>query len=282
MSYEEDVRFVGAMLRGGDWEVGLRIARNVDPTKGTAHRVMLRPEHERVSVRQFADDAKAIGYNISPNTVAKYLAAWEWAAHDMVVPFGAELTADTEIDWIGGHERDPDPKVAEDREEWSKFYAKACKNPPPWNPTGKPMEPRKAPSRHVGRKTLIDAVKDDPSLIAEAIKEDPATALRAREAIAYRDSAAKQRNTDRHGKQETPMEQLVGLHVQLRSAKRTLTEALGFVIDLRGITDTDEVRAAVSGYVEQLRHVLDLIDEAAQGKSLDDELAQLLQDEELQ
>ena len=35
---------------------GAVIARNVDPNKSTAHRVMFRSEHERVSVRQFADE----------------------------------------------------------------------------------------------------------------------------------------------------------------------------------------------------------------------------------
>jgi len=34
VSYEEDVRFVTAFARGGDWELGLRVARNI--AKGVA------------------------------------------------------------------------------------------------------------------------------------------------------------------------------------------------------------------------------------------------------
>lgn len=262
MSYDEDVRFVGAFLRGGDWEVGLRIARNVAvPEKQGAH---VRSDM-KVSLEQFATDA---GFK-SKTTVAKYLAAWIWAAKDGIVPASETLSADDEFDFEGM--------------DWHSYYEQACENPPPWSTTAiAPMEGRKPPGRHVGRKTIIEGIKADPTLVSEAVKADPNVAVHAREAISERDAkAASAKGKDSKGKQSSPMEQFTSLHIQLRSAKRALTEALGYVIDIRGVTDTDETRAAVAGYVQQIRHVLDLIDEAAQGKSLDDELAELLADEEL-
>ena len=134
------------------------------------------------------------------------------------------------------------------------------------------------PERHVGK----EHVAVTPAKVKEAIEADPALAIAAREALAERGAKLdKERASYEAGlPKDGPMVQLNKLHMQLRGVKRTLTDALGNIIDIRGVTDTDEVRAAISGYVGQIRHILDLMDEAAKGKSLDDELAELLMDEE--
>lgn len=72
MSYQEDVRFVSAFARGGNWELGLRIARNV--SKGMAAAT------PRVSQNQFAKDT-----GLSVRSVGRYYEAWERAAADKVV-----------------------------------------------------------------------------------------------------------------------------------------------------------------------------------------------------
>lgn len=266
MSWKEDASFVGAFVRGGNWEVGLRIARNVEIGSGQGERTDFhaKARKSRVSASDFAAEA-----GIGRDTVRRYLAAWEWAADEGLVDHAADLSADDtyefETSGLG-------------QAEWKEFYEIACMNPPPWNPQGKPMDSAYGGGRQERQPTKPPSREQ----IAEAIKSDPASRLAAREAIELADRERTSRKPDPHGKQTPPMEQFVQLHIQLRSAKRALADALGYVIDMRGATDADEVRASVSGYVQQLRHVLDLIDEAAQGKSLDDELAELLQDEELQ
>jgi hypothetical protein len=152
-SWKEDARFVGAFVRGGDWEVGLRVARNVEVGAGEGGKPV---SSDRISMVDFANEA-----GISKNTVAKYLAAWEWAADAGKVDPSVELTADDEYGW---------ETAGLTEEDWKDFYKKACDNPPPWNLAAKPLEPRKAPGRHVGRQTIIDAIKSDPE-IASAARE---------------------------------------------------------------------------------------------------------------
>jgi hypothetical protein len=265
-TWQEDARFVGVFLRGGSWEIGLRIARRVTVGEGNGRPSKTSPIGEvsgRVGAIAFAREA-----NISEHTVRRYLAAWEWASSDGLVDAAADLNPDDEYDFdeAGLHE-----------DEWRQYYQTAVDNPPPWNPSAKPMIDQ---TRHVNTAVVKEAIKNNPELISEAIESDPSVRLAAREAISQADKNRKP-IVDPGGKQDSPMEQLSTLHLQLRSAKRTLAEALGSVIDLRGVTDTDEIRAAVSGYLTQIRHVLDLIEEAAQGTSLDDELQQLLAEEDM-
>ena len=77
MSYEEDVWSVGAYLRGGKWEVALRIARNVTPDAGNGGRPEVGPRHSFNSSPRTA---------VTPSeTVRRYYKAWQKAAADGVV-----------------------------------------------------------------------------------------------------------------------------------------------------------------------------------------------------
>ena len=182
--WQEDARFVGAFIRGGNWECGLRIARRVTVDKGTAHRVMASSGHERISIRDFSEEA-----GVSKTTIAKYLATWEWAADADHVDPSADLSPDDEYDFEA---------LGLDQDKWAEFYQVACTNPPPWNPQGKPLEPRRTPERHVSkeqtaaspkptREQITEAIKEDPeaakAVVKEAIKADPEVHKAAREAV---------------------------------------------------------------------------------------------------
>jgi hypothetical protein len=163
-SWKDDAHFVGAFVRGGDWEIGLRVARNVTPNNkgGRPKTSGISEVSGRVSLVEFAKEA-----GVHADTIAKYLAAWEWAALERVVDPSAELGPDDFYDW---KQSGPTP------EDWKFFYKKACQNPPPWNPYGKPMEPRKYPERNVG--------KDQIAGLSEAeIKERYKTDAKFRRAV---------------------------------------------------------------------------------------------------
>lgn len=141
MSYEEDVRFVGAYLRGGKWEVALRIARNVTPDAGNGGRPEVGPRH---SFNQFAKDS---GHSIE--TVRRYYKAWQKAAADGVVDPAETLSADSEYDWENS---------GLTQEDWDGFYTEAR------------YGGSNAKKRPASKQDVIDAIKDNPE-IAEAAWE---------------------------------------------------------------------------------------------------------------
>jgi hypothetical protein len=227
---------------------------------------------DKLSIHLFAKEAHQ-----NDRTVKAYLEAWAAAVEDGHVAPATDLKPTD-----AGAGLDFDPEIHTEA-LWLYYFDAAMES---FRQANRVQDAKRGRTRATPT-AVVEAIKSDPvavkGAIAEAIKADPAVAIAAREAIAERDRTVSSRKAaaDSHGKQESPMDQFVNLHIQLRSAKRALSDALGFVLDMRGITDTDEVRAAVSGYVGQLRHILDLIDEGALGKSLEDELAELLEDEDL-
>lgn len=200
MSYQEDAKFVGAFIRGGSWEVGLRVARNVTVDAGRGGRNGENSPN-RVSLRDFARDA-----GVDHNTIAKYLAAWEWCAKDGWVPRSVDLAPDETIPW---------PDKGYDQADWQVYYRKACDNAPPWNPDRKPLEPRKPPFRNVSRESIADAVRTD-SRAAEAARE----ALRERAAQAELDTIK------RGGKVAPPAERPVDAVGEALSAEADTQEAI--------------------------------------------------------
>ena len=169
MSMKEDAKFVGAFVRGGSWEVGLRIARNVTPGEGQGTSV--RSDRGRVSMVDFATEA-----GISKNTVAKYLAAWEWAADRELVDPSSDLRRDDEYDFSMFPQ---DEKVDGEWVDgcWMAFYQIACQNPPPWNPSAS-LEPRKSPTRHIAKdkvtptpEQMVEHIKANPKVVTEVVKD---------------------------------------------------------------------------------------------------------------
>lgn len=164
--WKEDARFVGAFVRGGNWEVGLRIARNVEIGKGNGRpskTVYKYPVSDRISIDEFAREA-----GISSRTVRRYLATWEWAAGDGVVDHAVDLTAGDEYDFS---------EFSQD--DWKEYYEVAMMNPPPWNPQGQPLDPAYGGGRNKTptREQIKDAIRSDPKAedaAWEAIQEKQA------------------------------------------------------------------------------------------------------------
>lgn len=159
--WKQDAQFVGAFIRGGSWEIGLRIARNVTVDTGNGGKSADKSALvNRVSLRTFATEA-----GIDGKTVARYLSTWEWAADAGLVDRSAELTSDFEYDW---------PASELTQETWNNFFEVAGENPPFWNPQGKPMKPRKKDG-HVSRKEVETAIK---KAVRGQLPEDVIPALR--------------------------------------------------------------------------------------------------------
>jgi len=137
------------------------------------------------------------------------------------------------------------------------------------------------PERHVAKKD----VEVTPEKIAAAIKSDPAAAITARDAIEERDAATElakakaQKETvcDLGPTEGEHANDLVGMVIKFRKARKILTEILGEAVTLKA--KDDQTREIVSGNKESIQAVLDAIEEVVEGRTFDEELAELLDSE---
>lgn len=236
-NWKDDAHFVGAFVRGGSWEVGLRIARRVQADKGRGGRNEAAVTN-RVSEREFATEA-----GIAVRTVGRYLDAWEKAAADGKVDPAIELAPEDEYDWAQGEFT---------QAQWDQYYASAR-----YGDTGGSKRP---PTKRE---------------IADAIKEDPDARLAAIEAIEEAEQAAdRSRGQDKFPGGDKPVDDLVSVSVAVRKAKRALQELLGKVVDFKDYPDGRDI---IREYVEELQKYLDAIGQVAQGDSMDAELEKLLE-----
>jgi hypothetical protein len=143
--WREDARFVGAFIHGGSWEVGLRIARSVQPGVGdrSKPRGDNSPRTDRISLREFAREA-----HVDHKTIAAYLRAWERAADDGKVKHAATLNPNDQYIWYGR---------GLDEEDWKRYYHASKPKPKP-----KP-EPKPEPQ----------PVKPEPKPIPEPVESEP-------------------------------------------------------------------------------------------------------------
>jgi len=168
--WKQAAHFVGAFVRGGNWEVGLEVAKYVAVDDGRGGKLQDLAVSGRASIAAFAEEA-----DLSRPTIAKYLATWEHAAKAGLVDYSADLSPEDEYDWEASELTD---KI------WATHYGKAVALPPPWLPevnpkTGKPYAPlerRKGADRHVAqehlvsKKTIKAAIEKDPSLLKDVVK----------------------------------------------------------------------------------------------------------------
>jgi hypothetical protein len=128
--WREDARFVGAFIRGGNWEIGLRIARRVRPGagQGTSSKS---GQSDRISLRDFAAMAR-----VSTTTISTYLKVWEIAADDGRVEHAADLGPDAEYFW------DAEGLHADD---WTRYYRQASAPKPEPKPEPQPVKPEPKP-----------------------------------------------------------------------------------------------------------------------------------------
>jgi hypothetical protein len=242
--WKESAHRVGDWVRGGSWVPGHEVAYWV----GTG----------KVSARDFATEAR-----LAENTILKYQATWWWAAQAGVVPHAGELLSpDMELDFSG---------LTQD--DWAGYYKTAMVNPPPWSPNGRPLEPRTGADRHVAK----SQARPTPVQTRDAILNDPALEVAAREAIREKDRhRALERAKRRGGPVPAPtIDEADDWMAAHRKARRELTELLGLT---PGLPKGQEFRDMVADAVTELRNYLDAIEQLSQGESMDDELARLLED----
>ena len=244
MSYEEDVRFVGAFVRGGNWEVGLRVARNVGRGQMPS------------TAKDFARDA-----GISVDSVRRYLRAWNQAAADGYVDPAVALTPDTELTWI---------EDTHTKKLWDYYYDHAR--------YGAEVADAAWEQKHAEPSDAVFVPKRTPTKreITEAIQADPAIRLAARDAIAKSD----RENRPAPSPFEPPantMDEFGKLVLDMVAAKRSLQSALTRTLDIHGFRQEDR-REAIAKYVRELSDILTAIEEAASGRSMDEELARLLEE----
>jgi len=135
-TWREDAHTVGAFTRGGDWACG--------------HLVVRRPNE--VTVKEFAKEAA-----LHPSTVLKYEKAWNLAAADGLVPESINVSPDTLIKW-----------EHLDDATWEVYYRQALVAED--GARGGALEKRKGARRHLGAKKLVEAVAEDPKLVAQVLR----------------------------------------------------------------------------------------------------------------
>ena len=192
MSWKDDAKFVGVMVRGGDWEIGLRIARSVWAKADGAGRpsnvksnikLYITPDAGRQDGEELRCTMVEFGVEagISQPTVRRYLAAWEWASEAGMVDPAAELGPEDVYDFseFPKSERTEGGDWVEGC--WKSFYEVAAMNPPPWNPQGKAMDPAYGGGRQ--ETAVTNTPVPTPAQISAAIKNDRAAEQAAKETI---------------------------------------------------------------------------------------------------
>jgi hypothetical protein len=199
--------------------------------------------------------------------IAAYLDAWESAAGDELVPTADELTPE---DALAGLEFGE----VHTAESWAVYFDAL-------------MEGKRAKDRAYDAQRRYPEPTEDQ--VAEAIRTNPQIEKRARREVidkeiqrdrerAITDPAPKPKADDgslsRREEDETDA-QFDSLVIKLRAMKRHGQEALGLALDIQGFQQKTK-RAIVIDAVDELRVLLNAIQEAAEGRSMDDELAALL------
>ncbi len=104
------------------------------------------------------------------------------------------------------------------------------------------------PSNVIGLDGKSYQRKPTPTEVADAVKDDPAAALAAREAIKQRDARRKPKPEP---EPEDPLNNILGLVQKLRAVKRKLLDSLEHASNIRGFRESDQ-RDVVRGYASAI------------------------------
>lgn len=259
MSYEEDVRFVGAFVRGGDWEVGLRVARNVVGS-GQVRGI-------RVSKEKFSEDS-----GLSVRTVIRYYEAWQAAAADSYVDPAESLMPDDEYDWTDEHTK----------ERWDSFYSTARYG------SAEPEAPKRPPTKsevtqaiknnpEIARSVVAEAIKSDPAVITETIKSNPKARNAARKAIREVDAEAVDQDDVDSAEVLDYTDEREYRMVEAKSKIRSASILLGRAAeDLLGFDPTEDVVQVMKDHMVKA----ELLQARISCGSIDNELVALLESNE--
>lgn len=264
----QDALFVGAFVRGGGFEVGKRIMRNITDIHAADFRTL---------VKAFAKKAY-----IHVSTVDKYVATW----HLLVVEEVLTLKADEIEDGFNWEAHGLTQEV------WHDAYKRACQLPPPWKPHGRPLEPRTGAHRHVSKadteltpEKLTELLVSDPSKLAKVLKDNPGLVMNLLEGNPLLEVIFNEMLTKLHHKRrpttdpkgpKTPHDILDDWVALKRGVRVDLTELLSLTT---GLPKTAEIQVIVDAAVTELGEYLSAIKQIAAGASMDDELERLLEEE---
>ena len=267
---QADAQEFGQHVRQGGWRLGLLVARNVVRAPG------------RVSIETLAPKTNATRFGelsgVSTTKVLRYLAAWNLAAEQGIVPPASDLAPGSDVDL------DVDTLPS-----WSQFYEAK-------NTSGRQPEPIKPSVEEVA-----EAVKSNPEIakaVAEHVeptREQVTKAMRSNPEIeqAARDEAwdmtrekaranSSTYNPDSRSADDLPeqrtaadeQDDLGRFTLHMRQAKRALRDALTAARRLETVVlDPDE---ALTG---EVRELCDLIDSTFTAGGFDAQLAALIDEE---
>jgi hypothetical protein len=184
--WREDARFVGAFIHGGSWEVGLRIARSVQPGVGdrSKPRGDNSPRTDRISLREFAREA-----HVDHKTIAAYLRAWERAADDGKVKHAATLNPNDQYIWDGR---------GLDEEDWKRYYHASKPKPKPKPkpaPEPEPVKPEPQVDNFVPDPERVESAPD-PVPVPTYVEDEPSVESRFLSAMSWvTDASIKLKNS---------------------------------------------------------------------------------------
>lgn len=275
---ELDASEFGNHVRQGGWRLGLLVARNVEKGKGNGgdRRSDQFPNREtetggKVNALTFAEMS-----GVGKNRVLRYLAAWNLAAEQGIVPMSWSLTPGEDIDI------DVDSLPA-----WSQFYeAKNTTTQPP-----APIAPSVEQVTEAVRsnpeyaKAVSEYVEPTREQVTKAMRTNPEIEKAAREEAwdITREKALATTSTppvdpdDQPAKPKTLTDEradIAKFWISMRKAERALNEALGHAQQFESSLVSGDVSMTV-----RTRAICDAIDDALRAGSFDDQLATLLAEE---
>ena len=272
---QADAQEFGQHVRQGGWRLGLLVARNVEKGQGNGRPVK---NSETVTIVKVSANRFSSMSNVSTPKVLRYLAAWNLAAEQGVVPPASDLTPGSDIDL------DVDTLPA-----WSQFYEarNTTGNPPaPVPPSIEAVtqavksnpEIAKAVAEHVEptREQVTKAMRSNPEI--EQAARDEAWEMTREKARAHSSTY----NPDSRSADDLPAQRTAAdeqddlgrFTLHMRQAKRALRDALTAAQRLETVVlDPDE---ALTG---EVRELCDLIDSTFTAGGFDAQLAALIDEE---
>ena len=250
---QRDAEEFGVHVKAGGWRLGLLVARNVE--KGTtAHRHVARATRDKVSAREFGEQA-----GTSADRVLRYLSAWEHAAADGIVPPAHSLSpgqeVDLDLDKLG---------------DWTAYY------PPIKSLDHRSESHRKAIEAAAAEEGTtpeqVQRASASKPALAAAIKADPKIAEAALRAIEERNARPIGQASQPIDRTDKPTE----LVVHFRNLHKTVERLVRLVLDGHAVVSEDEA-AALLDEVHWLRNALDYIESGLNAGSLDKALTELLE-----
>lgn len=266
---QADAQEFGQHVRQGGWRLGLLVARNVEI--GEAGRPSMENRNNRSNSKVSGNEFARLS-GVSRPKVLRYLAAWNLAAEQGVVPPASDLTPGTNVDL------DVDTLPA-----WSQFYeAKntSTRQPEPIKPSIEAVT-EAVKSNPDYAKAISEHVEPTPEQVTKAIRSNPEIEKAARDEAwnMTREKIRAESDTPPRQDKDIPKDRsvrderadVVALASKIRTARIALDDALEIAARVDG--------AAIAGLTDSIRVRCDLLDAALGAETFDTQLTALLESE---